>query len=282
MKNFLILTLLTLSVSFVGSCKKCDDPCNKSCDNYDPCCNIQNVSAQFRVREGDRGFPPPQAWCDLLPTDTFNSSSVRFDIALGNPETSTYTWQIGQEQFPRTQKGFEIDFSDYLRQGNWESSIPITLTVKTPLNACWANPDDTSITLTRNIFFTQEQVDFWRNDTIVKYKGFASNQANKEKVVTYIRQENKAYKGVLPPVTLIVGFSFIDTLLIPKGNCGSDFCINNKHQIFKFYNVDKCSDSSLSNFLTDLEWIFIERENHIKQIYHFKNSPSIEFSGVKL
>ena len=275
-----ISTILLLSLT---SCRKCDDPCNKECDNYDPCCLVETVSADFRVRPGDRGFTPPPEWCDLIPTDTFNESSVRFDVPLGNPENSSYEWQIGTETETRTAKGFEISFYDYLQQGNWESSIPVTLTVRTPYNACWENPKDTLITVTRELFFTQEQLNFWGNDSIASYKGYISYGSTiKEEVeVTYINQQEKYFRGISPPLTLIVGLPVIDTLLLPKRNCGHEFCRNFKHQKTKYFNVETCSDSPFTNYMTDMEWIFIDRERHIKQIFLFKDSPSLEFTGVK-
>ena len=262
------------------SCRKCDDPCNKECDNYDPCCLAETVSAEFRVQKGNRGFAPPGEWCTLLPTDTFNSSSVLFNIPVGNPETSTYEWQIGSEPEPRTQHSFEVNFSNYLNQGNWESSIPITLTVRTPLNACWENPDDTLVTMTRELFFTLEEPDLWGDDTLIYYKGYFSG-SNNESILTYYRSPSKGFRGVTPPVTLLIGTPLRDTLMLPKGNCAFEVCYNFIHVKAIFHNVSQCSYATLTNYMTELDRIFIDRERHIKQIFHFKDSPSLEFTGVK-
>jgi hypothetical protein len=278
----LLLFLSIILLLTTASCKKCDDPCNKECDNYDPCCLAETVSADFRVRPGNRGFAPPGEWCTLLPTDTFNSSSVLFNIPVGNPETSTYEWQIGSEPEPRTQHSFEISFSDYLNQGNWESSIPITLTVRTPLNACWENPDDTLVTMTRELFFTRNQIDFLFSDTIMVYKGYFTGYENEERILTFYRSLNKGFRGENPPVTLLLGTPLRDTLMLQKINCGFEICNNYFHFKGIFHNVDKCSFSPLSNFMNGYDMIFIDRERHIRHIYHFDNSPSLEFTGVRL
>jgi len=280
MRFSLLLFPVALTLHLAG-CSKCDDPCNKECDNYDPCCEVSSVSAEFRVRPGDRGFAPPGEWCNLLPTDTFNSSSVRFDILLGNPETSTYEWRIGTEQDSRTQHSFEISFHDYLSQGNWESSIPVTLTVRTPLNACWDKPEDTLITMTRELFFTQNNIynSFLVSDSIITYKGFYSG-GHKESTLTYY-SSNKPFRGQTPPLLLIIGTPIMDTLMSPKLNCGADFCFNYFHAKAIFHNVENCSFSPLTNYMTGYERIFLAREEEVKSVFHFLDGSKLDFIGTK-
>lgn len=127
----LISTMLSLSILFNG-CKKCNDPQNPDCKNYDPCYGKSRINTYFKVRPGDNGFPPPEDWCDLIPCDSFTASSVRFDAPDNNPENSIYSWQIGTEPKPRIGKSIEVDFSKYLNAENWEKHFPITLTIKTP------------------------------------------------------------------------------------------------------------------------------------------------------
>lgn len=279
--RFTLLSFLTILILGLSSCSKCDNPCDIACDNFDPCCHAETVSANFRVRPGDRGFAPPPEWCDLLPTDTFNASSVRFDIPLDNPASSTYEWQIGTEPEPRTQESFEISFHNYLKQVGWETSIPVTLNVRTPLNACWENPGDTLITVTRELFFTEEQLDIYSNDSIVSYKGYF-NGSNNEKTLTFFHSKSKGFRGEKAPVTLLIGTPIMDTLMMPKGSCGFDYCYNRIHAKWQFYNVERCSDSPLTNYMTGSEWILIEQEIKIKHILYFKNSPTLKFTGVKI
>jgi len=116
------------------------------------------VNTLFKVRRSSGGFPPPGEWCQLVTSDTFNASTVRFDIPDGSLESSTYEWQIGSEADARTDKGFEVDFSDYLRDNGWETWIPITLTVRTPMNECLKSQEETVKTVTRELFL--QRTDF--------------------------------------------------------------------------------------------------------------------------
>jgi hypothetical protein len=67
----------------------------------------------------------------------------------------------------------------------------------------------------------------------------------------------------------------------PKLDCGADFCLNYFHAIVKFYNVEKCSFSPLTNYMTSYERIFISREQKMKSIFHFFDGSILEFTGVK-
>jgi hypothetical protein len=162
-KNHPLLSLLCFILTFwlfASGCRKdcpCQDPNNPDCENYDPCYDKKRINSNFRVRAGDNGFPPPEEWCDLVPCDTLRASSARFDMPLNNPANSDYTWQIGNEPIPRKGKAIEVDFSDYLNAGNYEKYIPITLTIRTPLNSCMTNLEDTVIKVKREIFFTQKK-----------------------------------------------------------------------------------------------------------------------------
>jgi hypothetical protein len=90
---------------------------------------------------------------------------VRFDVPVNNPNNSSYSWQIGSEANPRKSIGFEVDFSDYLDAGNWETHIPITLTIRTPMNHCMTNMVDTLIKVTRELFFTKKRHHPFFNDS---------------------------------------------------------------------------------------------------------------------
>jgi hypothetical protein len=139
----------------------------------------KTINAFFKVRPGDRGFKPPEEWCELIPCDTFNACSVRFDIHDGNPENRTYEWQIGTEPTPQTGNAFEVNFSDYLRDKGWERHIPITLTIRTPINSCLSNAKDTLVSVTRELFFTQKPILLLEDgETSVKYKGYFTPEPN--------------------------------------------------------------------------------------------------------
>jgi hypothetical protein len=282
-----ILSLVVFAAMVLNSCKKecpCTDPSNPQCENYDPCYGKKTINTFFKVRPGDRGFPPPEEWCELIPCDTFNESSVRFDIPHGNPENSTYEWQIGTEPTPRTGKTFEVNFSDYLRDKGWERHIPITLTIRTPINSCLTNPKDTLVSITRELFFTPKPILLLENgETSVKYKGYFAHEPNKEVVMEYIQLQTGEFRGLKAPIFLTVGIPNIDTFVVPK-NCPAQFCYNYKHQRWRVVDVNLCSPN-ISNYYYASEWIFSNNRHHIieRLELHPPNRKLIyEFHGTKI
>ena len=253
------------------ACKEdCKDPSNPDCENYDPCHVQRTINSVFRVRPGDRGFPPPEEWCDLIPCDTFNASSVRFDAPDGNPEDCIYEWQIGTEAEPRIGKAFEVDFSDYLNDGHWESWIPVTLTIHTPRNECLDNPKDTLVKVTRELFFTDTLLSLFSDgDNKPLYKGFFNVDPNNEKTVQFLNITEGDYRGVEAPIGLVVGIPGIDTLLYPKG-CPGDWCGNYVGFVAKLFNSTDCTRSDginlseLSYFLKEYKLTFKDGINTIK------------------
>lgn len=229
----LCLCLLTL-LAGLGSCRKkqCQDPQNPECENYDPCYGKKRINANFRVRPGDNGFPPPEEWCDLVPCDTLRASSARFDMPLNNPSNSTYTWQVGSEPTTRTGKFIEVDFSDYLNAGNYEKYIPVTLTIRTPLNNCMTHPEDTLIKVTREIFFTEKFYHPFRTDTIFSiFEGFLLDNPNEIFRVRTAGDNEQWYKKLrtFGFRRFLIGFPFADTILMPWDIFVKNECSNFKH-----------------------------------------------------
>ncbi len=247
MKQIKIITILLLFSGLMvlyNGCKDdecpdvpCDDPTNWRCPNYDPCLGKREINSFFRMRDGDNGFPPPESWCDLRPTDTISGSIIRFDIPAGNPGYCRYEWQIGSEPSLRHQPSFEIDFSDYLRQVGWETHIPITLTIVTPPNECLNDLNDTIITVTRNLFFTRKLVHFFsRQDTIsYHFRGYLVDEPKNEFDLEIYSHNSGYYQhnflGGNPK--FFVGFPFADSILFPESNTIS--CHNFKHLLCLFH-----------------------------------------------
>jgi len=239
-----------LLLSLPACKKKCHDPQNPECEDYDPCYGKKRINPVFRVRPGDNGFPPPEDWCDLLPCDTFNASSVRFDIPLNNPANSAYTWQIGSEPTPRTRKSFEVDFSDYLNAGNWEKHIPVTLTIRTPLNACMVHPEDTMISVTRQLFFTQSRFHPFGDTARTKiFTGFLEDKPDEIFSIRLTGDNEEYYKKLrtFGQRKFLIGFPFADTILMPWDIFVLNGCGNYKHwreltvsyqnpQLFELFN----------------------------------------------
>ncbi len=280
-----IYAILLIIIAFNSCRKKCYDASNIDCENYDPCFGKKSINTFFKVSPGNRGFPPPPDWCDLVPTDTFNSSSVLFEIPEGNPENSTYEWKVGSEAETRTGKKFEVDFSQYLNAGKWETHIPVTLTIRTPMNNCLQNREDTVKVVTRELFFTNKAIQIMNpGENQVSYRGYFTNHPGKEVTLQFINLETGSFRGQKAPKSLIVGMPFIDTLLHARNGCGFESCYNSKHYRAKYFNPEKC-EPHLTNYMIGSELVYLDGNNKIKRIFEF-HPPSgyvrYEFIGERL
>lgn len=275
------LSLLIILITFSG-CKKEADPCcdasNPKCENYDPCLGKRTINTYFNVRPGDRGFPAPPEWCNLVPTDTFNASSVRFDAPNGNPN-STYEWQIGTELNKRFGNGFEVDFSSYLNAGNWESFIDITLTIITPPNKCLDNLDDTLITVSRSLFFTETDLFIKLFNEDRRYLGYFSSAPNSLQTIELLSLDSGSFRGTNAPLSLVVGLPIIDTMAL--GICSdAELCYNDKHNIYKLLFPERCIVDGV--LFSSREIILLNGINKVKFIWDFNTSSNpirYEFIG---
>lgn len=290
MKNYYncLLVFLFGIVFILNSCKEecpCDDPTDPMCDNYDPCLGKDTINTFFKVRPGDNGFPPPEDWCDLMACDTFNASSVRFDIPEGNPDNSIYEWQIGSESVTRKGQGFEVDFSDYLRDNGWETWIPITLTVRTPMNECLRNEDETVKRVNRRLFFTEKRLQlFEEGKNIAAFKGSFNDKPNEQTIIQYIRITEGSFRGEQAPLTVVVGVPFTDTLGYPR-ICKNDYCNNYLHTKTVIYqDLNFCYEETKYP-LSEIDFQFLHSENNIK-VSWFQNEADFKkrhiFRGERL
>lgn len=285
--KFLMLLLGFIAFMMLQSCKEncpCDDPTNPTCENYDPCWGKDTINTFFKVRPGDNGFPPPEEWCDLIPCDTFNASSVRFDIPEGNPENSTYEWQIGSEAEPRKGKGFEVDFSDYLIAGKWETWISVSLTIRTPINDCLENPKNTLVTVTRELFFTKILPSIFNSGkTIAKYKGhFLSTPSNKV-TIEFIHLTNGSFRGIYAPIGLVVGVPGVDTFAY-NPPCTQSYCTSYLETIGRISNPAKCYPDA-TNYLGEFQFLSLDGAEKIKRVWVFDKptgKEQYEFIGERV
>ena len=210
----------------------------------------------------------------MVNCDTFNTVFVRFDIPEGNPENSTYEWQIGEEPEPRYGEGFEIEFGPHIAKYGWETWLPITLTIRTPPNGCLANPADTLMTVTRELFFTEKSLNLYKEgeDTVV-FKGFFADKPDKEATIQYIRITEGSIRGVPAPTSVIVGLPLIDTLVYPR-ICYGDVCDNYLHTKSVIYqDVNDCYESTKFP-LSEAEFQFLGSEDEVKLTW-VQNEPGI-------
>jgi hypothetical protein len=262
-----LFAILLLAALALNACKKekppCQDPSNPTCENYDPCYGKKTINTFFKVREGDNGFKPPEEWCQLIPCDTFNTSSVRFDAPDGNPANSTYEWQIGTEVNPRKGKGLEVDFYDYLRDNGWERWIPIKLTIRTPLNSCLTNLRDTFVTVERELFFTEKQIAglfIGITEREEKFVGTLNGVPNSE--IKLIQKRSGSFRGYTPPIYLLTGIPYIDTLVFPT-KCYSEGCLSYRQARGRFPTFRSCMED-VTFYLSEHNHIFSNERKELE------------------
>lgn len=156
MKPLLIFVCITL---LFYACKKqecCNDASNPNCENYDPCFGKSTIDTAFLVLLPYGGFPPPSDECVLPSYDTIygGGTGMRLEAPKHNPSNSTYQWTVGNDPTVYKTKAFEIDFDGWLNAGNWEKSMEVRCTIKTPPNGC-IKLKDTMVVTKRKVFFTK-------------------------------------------------------------------------------------------------------------------------------
>jgi hypothetical protein len=265
--------LLMLSIGMlVNGCKEdcpCDDPTDPVCENYHPCFGQDTINTFFKVRPGDRGFGPPEEWCDLIACDTFNASSVRFDIPDGNPTNSTYEWQIGSEAETRKSEGFEVDFSDYLRDNGWEAWISVTLIIRTPMNECLKSEEETVKTVTRELFFTEEQIAglfLGTTDTEEVYVGSLNNNPDSE--IKFIQKSSGTFRGYTAPIYLMTGLPDIGTLAFPTKCNWFEGCESFRQIRGKYLTYKSCMED-VSYYLSESNNLFSPDRTKLELVLNF-------------
>ncbi|MCC5916534.1 MAG: hypothetical protein JJU02_04320 [Cryomorphaceae bacterium] len=147
------LLLIGFCVIFISGCRKCDDPCNKECDNYDPCCGIEDLSAEFSYYE-NVSFGP---WLEgierrIIKADTvLDTSPVLFRADFD--EADEYIWTVGNDPREWREREFALRFRD-VPSG---TSVPVTLTVRKKTDRI-CDPD------------AQDEVSFSKNVVVVRPK----------------------------------------------------------------------------------------------------------------
>jgi hypothetical protein len=163
MKNkYRYLSLLLLLIGLGSQCKKkCYDPSNPDCDNYDPCFGKNPVSAAFKIQEVVQFHTIPEGWGEVPDTDTITTYGVQFTALEDGAE---YEWHIGREVL----KGKKVYRENFTQLGTY----PIQLIVKKqPNKACFPN-DDGMDTVTRMMY-----AGIWLDHSPVlgKFKGHVTN-----------------------------------------------------------------------------------------------------------
>lgn len=144
------LCFLALANLMFNSCKKCDDPRNSDCENYNPCIDAKATSAAFTIKEATYlQFIDPISPDFLMDTDSCYSSSIYFEAT--RQDADSFIWQVGSEVEPRYGKQINVTFPDNLRG----TTFNVRLIVKRMSNTqCFPN-DDGIDTVMRKFYFVR-------------------------------------------------------------------------------------------------------------------------------
>ena len=99
MKIKSIILFIYVSTFFLNltSCKKCLDPTNPNCSNYNPCSGKMETSANFVIEEYLCNWEGDEIWIE---SDTFSGnrmdSKIRFRALY---DADSFIWQIGASKY---------------------------------------------------------------------------------------------------------------------------------------------------------------------------------------
>jgi hypothetical protein len=258
MRKYLLYStvmMIGLSLLFVSACRKhdCQDPQDPNCENFDPCYGKRMVHTDFIMTVGHGGFPPPGPWCELPLTDTFVHSYVVFEVPKGNVKGCSYQWKIGTESGFRYGEKFEVDFSPFREQGNWDAIVPITLTIRRPLDGCLGDPADTVVTVTRNLVFSSKSIQFiTEQDDSLVYEGYFHHTPDIKSQLRFFYVKKGSFRNYNAPYIIVTGYPGTDTLLWITGNCGIEVC-SNYNSVRWQMDTYSCSLKELSGYLSALK-----------------------------
>lgn len=177
MRNAILIFLAILLGTSAESCRKCNDPTNPECKNYNPCLGKSAVSADFVFEVNLDG-----KWYQV--EDVYSGDYVRFR-AIQN--LSNYTWLIGSET---------LTDATFVRTGfPAGSNVFCTLIGRSnPDNRCFPK-DDGVDTITKSIkiwnypgpdFYSSfaDTVQYQKEPYIGSYYGYKESNPNHKFFVT--------------------------------------------------------------------------------------------------
>jgi hypothetical protein len=163
-----LMPLLVISLLAMGSCEKCDDPCDIDCDNYDPCCGQSPADASFTIYEVLNAPNPTKEREGYTVTPMATDTILRFNTALMEADFKAdyYEWTIGDD--PRTWNTREVALSFGVQ---FYIPIPITLKVAKAVDkSCFPDAKDT-VTFQRTLVIVPEE----DSKAVGRYEGFLNS-----------------------------------------------------------------------------------------------------------
>jgi hypothetical protein len=149
----------------VQACKKCNDPQNEECENYDPCYNVEKPSAKFLMNEGFYKSGTDYVFSDSV----MLGYTIWFESELQDPNIE-HRWYLGMETFTgRVTPGRRFDDPSIARP----QVIEVTHVIEYKVNTC-CYPDDIGYDSVVQTFTLVESY----NDlqTYGKFKGIIDGQ----------------------------------------------------------------------------------------------------------
>lgn len=158
-KNTKFLFYATFIVVFISCKKKCQDPTNPDCQNYDPCYGIQEIKADFEIGQifSARLSPLADPYQAFVQDSIFpRVCSIKFKANL---EGAKYKWILGAEVIEKK------EFSRVFIEPAGE--ISVTLMVEKEPNSSCHPQDDGRDTLTK----TFKLVEYCDLQSVGAYRG---------------------------------------------------------------------------------------------------------------
>jgi len=243
-------------VVFFNACKKkCCDPKNPDCENYDP--NFGIPTADFTMRQSLKPF----GWVDLLENiaefaDTIVASNNGVLFTAKEENAIRYEWTIGDDARTFYTKEVALTFNDFLQvPGNVRRKIPVKLKViKKPM--AHQNQNDTVYTSERFLVFAEEFL--WSGT----FEGFFEHEPTVKRTII-VNSDGIEFK--VPPGTFadrpkdsvtLSGYAFYglipkDKIFVSNGHVIDNKCYPsfNSYKQWKWaiINSHKISNRSLQN-----------------------------------
>ncbi len=151
MKLLKYIFLLVIASAVLAQCKKdddaqecppCDDPGNPACPNYDPCLDLNPVTAAFKIYDDvfSSGINSDQWFED----DIIYKGRVKFEAV---EDSANYTWYLGLETLEGTEYQEVVRTLIDLNSGTYTAALRVE---KEPNTACF--PNDTGLDSTFRTF----------------------------------------------------------------------------------------------------------------------------------
>lgn len=164
--------VLLLAIMGLGACKKCNDPCNIDCDNYDPCCGQTKADASFKIYELLGNGPDPKR-------NGFEAKDVATDTIIftnfarfkADYEAEYYEWRVGTDPRVWNDREFTLRFGL-----PYYTPIEVRLKVyKKTDKGCFPNASDTAV-FTRKLYTAPRD----SSRVLGRYEGYLESEPNQD------------------------------------------------------------------------------------------------------